>query len=232
MSQNKKFKKKSTTEEIFTGLDQGASKLEIFIEKHKQNVLYGISGIIILFLAYTGYKNYYKEPLEVEAKENFSWAYEMFKLDSLDLALNGDGNNIGLLEIIDRYGITKTGDLSNYCAGICYIKQGKYVEAIDLLNNFSLNDKILAPISKGAIGDAFMEMEQYEDALKYYKNAINKNNNNTTTPFYLMKAGKVCMILEKNKDALNFFERIKKDFPSSIEANNIDKFIERMKQSI
>ena len=232
MAQNKKKKKTSTTEKIFNTLDNDASKIELFIEKNKENVIYVISGLVGIFLLFIGYNKYIKEPLEIEANEEIAMASIMFRQDSLDLALNGYGDNLGFLDIIEEYGSTKSGNLANYYCGIIFIKKGEFDKAIEHLSNFSSNDIIVSSIAKGLIGDAFMELEQYEDAVEYYKKASDNNPNETTTPMYLLKAGKVCMMyLNDKKSALKYFEKIKEDFPNTTESRDIDKYIARVKIS-
>src|SRR5690606_41371229 len=78
---------------------------------------------------------------------------------------------------------------------------------------------------KGGIGDAFSQLEQYEDALSYYDQAATMRNNEFTTPLYLYKAGIVALELGKADKALGYFNRIKEEFASSTEATNIDVFI-------
>lgn len=83
----------------------------------------------------------------------------------------------------------------------------------------------LGSIASGAIGDAFVQLNQPEDALEYYIKAAQNSANNYTTPMYLYKAGNIAMQLGQNDEALQYFTRIKEDFPDATEATNIDVFI-------
>ena len=49
-----------------------------------------------------------------------------------------------------------------------------YQEAISYLEEFSSDDAVLGALAKGAIGDAFSQLNQQEDALEYYEKAIAK----------------------------------------------------------
>ncbi len=53
-----------------------------------------------------------------------------------------------------------------------------------------------------------------------------------TSPAFLMKAGWAYELLDKNKDALNAFEKIKIDFPKSREARDVEKYISRAKAKL
>ena len=104
-----------------------------------------------------------------------------------------------------------------------YIEQ--YEDAIEYLRNFSSDDIILSTLALGCIGDAFLEMDNLDNALDYYEEAANNVDNDFTTPRYLMKQA---MVLEQNKDsneALELYKRIKVDYSKSQQAQDIEKYI-------
>ena len=188
-----------------------------------------IGAIIVIVLGYIGYKKLYLGPKEKEAQGQMFMAQKYFEMDSLNLALNGDGNYLGFLSIIDDYGITKSGNLANYYAGMCYLKKGEFDNAIEHLKKFSSDDEFLSSLSLGAIGDAYMELGDNDKALDFYlKAAKNKENDFTSAQFYL-KAGFVYEELKQFDKALEQYEKIKKDFFRSYESRDIDKYIERVK---
>jgi tetratricopeptide (TPR) repeat protein len=135
----------------------------------------------------------------------------------------------GFLSIIDDYGMTKASNLSKYYAGVCYLKLGNYDEAIDYLKSFKGKDQIIGPMAKGALGDAYMEKNESSKAASYYMEAAEMNENEFTTPLFLMKAGWTYELLADYDKAVKVYERIKYDFPASNEAREIDKYIARAK---
>jgi tetratricopeptide (TPR) repeat protein len=146
--------------------------------------------------------------------------------DSLfTLAINGGEGKYGMLDIIDQYSGTPAANLANYYAGMAYLNLKDYQNAITYLSAFSSDDKMLAPIAKGGIGDAFVQLNQLEDGLDYYEKAIKTNTNDFTTPLYLLKAAKVAIDLERYEKALLYLNRIKEEFASSNEARDIDVLI-------
>jgi len=88
---------------------------------------------------------------------------------------------------------------------------------------------LLGPTAKGAIGDAFADINQPEDALDYYLKAADLRDNNFSTPLYLFKAANTALDLGKNSKALDLFNKIKKEYPNSQEAKNIDIYINKAK---
>jgi len=86
---------------------------------------------------------------------------------------------------------------------------------------------MLAALAKGNIADAFVEIEQPEDALQYYLDAARVKDNNFTSPLYLFRAGNVAMDLGKYAEAEDYYTTIKDDYSKSEEAKNINIFIQR-----
>jgi len=186
-------------------------------------------GIVAVVLIFIGSKRFYIDPRENDAASEIFMAERFFERDSFAIALNGYGTYPGFLQIIDDYGMTKGANLSKYYAGVCYLKTGNYEEAIDHLKSFKAKDQILGPMAKGAIGDAYMELNQTAKAAGFYMEAADLKDNEFTTPLFLMKAGLTYEILKDYKKALEIYERIKFKYPTSTEARDIDKYIARAK---
>lgn len=221
-------KKTDKTENRIVAVEEAFSKTEQFIENNQKIILIVVGAIIVIVLGFFGFKRLYLAPKEKEAQGQMFMAEKYFELDSLNKALNGDGNYLGFLDIIDQYGITKSADLAHYYAGICYLKKGDFENAIKYLKHFKSNDEMVQPMATGAIGDAYMELNQVDKALDYYLKAANEKKNELTTPMLLMKAGWVYEDLGKYDQALAIYKRIKNEYPRSEEGNDIDKYIGKM----
>lgn len=222
-------KKTNNTEEKIMAVEEALSKSEIFIEKNQKVLTIILGSIALLVLAFFGFQRFYLIPQEKEAQSQMFMAEKYFEQDSLKLALNGDGNYAGFLQIIEDYGMTKSAKLANYYAGIIYLNDGKYQEAIDHLEKFTIKDEMVSPMAKGAIGDAYMEMGKGDKAAEYYLKAADLNKNDFTTPVFLQKAAWAFEDLGKKEDALKTYERIRVEYPRSAEARDIEKYITRLK---
>lgn len=224
----------STTAEVFNTLDQGASKTEEWVAKNQKYIFIVIAVVAVVVLGYLGYNKFIQEPKESEAMNDMFQAQQYFdqavaggvQSDSLyTLSLNGGEGKFGMLDIVSEYKGTDAANLANYYAGMAYLNTKDYTNAVEYLSNFSSDDDVLGPIAQGGIGDAFMQLDQKEDALDYYVKAANMKTNNFTTPMYLFKAGTTALELGKNGDALKYFNRIKDEFSTSTEALNIDVWV-------
>ena len=130
-----------------------------------------------------------------------------------------------VVDIIDNYSGTNAANLANYYAGVAYLNTGKYQEAIEYLDQFKADDANVAPIAKGAIGDAFAQLDQKEDALKYYENAAAMSSSELTAPRFLLKAGITAIDLGKPTIALKHLNAIVDEYPKSPEATKATLYL-------
>jgi tetratricopeptide (TPR) repeat protein len=222
-------KKKDQTEERIVAVEEALSKTEQFIERNQRIISYIVGGLIVVVLLVFGYRKFVTLPKEKAAEKAMFTAEYYFEQDSLELALYGAGESIGFLGIIDDYGSTSTGNLARYYAGISYLNLGEYEQAIDHLEAFDGEDLILSAMALGALGDAYMELGNTDEAISYYEKAAGKNANEFTTPTFLLKAAWAYEINNEYEKALENFERIKREYPKSREARDIDKNIAKVK---
>lgn len=225
-------KKKTTQQDNLQELESALTKTEQFIEDNQKMITYIVGAVIIVVAGYLAFNKFYLQPKEKEALTQMFMAENYFEKDSFNLAINGDGNYLGFLDIIDDYGITKSANLANYYTGISYLHLGQYDEAIDYLKKFKTDDLLLAPVKAGAIGDAMLQLGDNDGALKQYKKAFSETDNDLTTPVYKMKAAKLLESMNKLDEALKLYQEIKKDYPQSTEGTSADKYIARVKNKI
>jgi tetratricopeptide (TPR) repeat protein len=218
-------------EEIIVDVEEVYSKTEHWVVENQKSLTIIVGAIVLMMVSYFAYKNFYLQPQEVEAQEQMWQAQKAFANDSLDQALYGNDVAYGFLDIIDNYGITESANLSNYYAGISYLRLGQYEEAIQYLEDYDCSDIMVCAVALGATGDAFMEMGEVDKAISYYESAFGHNANDLTTPIYLMKAARAHEEVGDYTDALALYNRIKEEYPNSNEGQQIEKFIARAEGS-
>jgi tetratricopeptide (TPR) repeat protein len=221
-------KKGNKTDDQFAQIEETLSKTEQYIENNQENLVRIVGAIVVVIALFIGYQKLYIAPMEKEAQVDMFMAELYFQKDSFNLALNGDNSTyLGFIEIADEYSGTKVGELANYYAGLSYLNTGDFENAIEYLNDFSSDDIVLSSLALGCIGDAYMELEDADNALSYYEDAASYTDNEFTTPRYMLKQA---MIHESNgdyADALALYKGIEADYKSSREGNGIEKYIAR-----
>ncbi|HQW46155.1 MAG: tetratricopeptide repeat protein [Bacteroidetes bacterium] len=189
------------------------------------NVLIGILAVVAGIFAYT---RFYKAPKIQKSNDAIFRAQTYFGIDSINWALNGDGSNLGFLKIIDKYSGTPAANLSQYYAGICYLKMGDFAKAEKHLKSFDGKGTMVSYVAKGALGDAYMEQNKTAEAISAYLEAGADENNILLTPVYLERAGMAYEMQNKKEDAIKTYKKIVEKFPSSPQSQNIKKSLARL----
>ncbi|NVJ46058.1 MAG: tetratricopeptide repeat protein [Cytophagia bacterium] len=191
------------------------------MEKFKKEVgpvgfIGAIVGLAVLVIA-SGlfFLDYRKDQKNIDAQNEIFQAQYYYEHDSLDYALEGDGRNLGFIDIIDIYGGTEVANLASFYAGASYLKQRQYDVAIDYLKDFSSEEILVQGRAYSLIGDAYMELGNFSDAADYYERASNEVDDIYFSPSYLLKAS---LAYEKGSDltsAIASLDKIIKDYAKS-----------------
>lgn len=186
----------------------------------------------ILLLAVAGYLAYYFVILkpEEETARKYLWLPEkFFMMDSLEKALYGPSPDVyGFLQIATRYPSTDAGKLASLYAGLIYMKMEKYDSAIEFLRNASPGDVILRGMVPGLIGTAYLELNDTLAAEKYFAIAATCGEKTYVEPLFLFRLARLKEHNGKYREALEYYQKIKREYPGSDQARDIDKYIARV----
>lgn len=225
-------KKKKKEAKGFESIEQSLTRSEQFIEKYQKQLTIGFVAIVALVGLYIAYTRWYKAPLEQEALEQMYVAEQYFSADSFQLAINGDGQFPGFLNIVDSYGSTKAGNMAKLYLGISYFETEQYDLAIEYLSDFKSDHPELAPLAYGNIGDAYNEKGDAAKAAEYYEKAAAFDDNILTSPVYYMKAARAYEQVSNYQKALDVYKIIKAEYKETDEGRQIEKYIARAEMKL
>lgn len=217
------------TEQAPVAIDEVLGKSEAFVLKNKNNIIAAVLAVVLIVGGIIAYNTFISEPREAEAAEALYPAQELFISSQFELALNGDGTNLGFIAIADEYSGTESGNIAKAYAGISLAQLGKYDEAIPYLKDFSGDDQMIAPAVLGTLGNCYAQTGDNDAAIKNFIKAAEKAQNATISPYYMLQAGIIYESMGKPEKALDLYTDIKKEYPSWIYAQDIDKYINRVK---
>lgn len=220
--------KKDVNPQTISNVEQTLTRTEQFLEEHYKELLIGL-GIIIVLVGIGWLGKLYLNNRNDEAQSQIYQAEKYLEIDSLNLALNGDGNYLGFIDVASEYKFTNTGNLARYSAGICYLRLGEYETAIEFLNKYKKKDKVIGSLAIGATGDAYVELGDLDKGVAKYLEAADYASNSFNTPIYLKKAGEIYELNGEYPKALKVYERIEVEYPESTEGTTIEKYIARVK---
>ena len=233
-------------DERLENVEEALSKTELWIENNQKTLWIILIVLLVVAFGIFGITKYQQKrnqaamnqifPQQINFEEQATKAVDFasyyMENENYATALNGDDTNPGFIDIVSKYGSTKSGKLAAYYAGLCYMKEGDYNNAIEYFKKYTNEDKVLAPMALGLTGDCYLQLGDNQNAVSYYEKATKKSPNDFTTPMYLVKLGMTYEIMGNNAKALETYKTLKKDYPQSNEAFEISKNIANLEQKM
>ena len=195
------------------------------IETNKKAMGIAMGAILVVAALTFAWLYLYRIPTNNKAME----AYNKVELSS---AMNDSLSAAQYKKVADEYGSTAAGKLAALSAAETLYNSGKYEDAAKYLKKFSSKDKVLDANAQILLGDCYVNLKKYDDAVAAFKAAVKKGDGNPQiAPRALLKQAVVYDEQKKYGDALNCYETIKKDYPEFSLGNgiSIDAYIEREK---
>ena len=196
---------------------------EEFVRSNR-NVLLGLLAAVVL--AVVGGFGYYtwRTQQDQKAQATMFRAVNNWEADSLSKAVKGDGRAPGLTTVANEYGSTKAGNLANFYTGVALLKQGKYKESIDFLEDFSSDDYLVQSRAYSLMGDAQLELNKPKEAADLYAKAADHNANEYFSPGYLLKEATARELANDSEGAVKAYERIIAEYPTAQEVGEARQY--------
>jgi tetratricopeptide (TPR) repeat protein len=212
---------------------EAVSKTEEFFQKNQKLITWICVAIVVIIGGYFANKYLIAQPRAEKASAEMFAAVQEFNSSNWEVALNGDENHAGFLEIIDNYGSTPQGSLAAHYAGVCYLKLSDKENALTYLAKYKAGKGAPAEIINaqniGLQADIVADGGDLKKAAALYTKAVEASANSLTAPYYLKKLGQVEEALGNNAAALAAYQRIADEYNTALEARDIDTFIGRVK---
>lgn len=212
----------STTPQSTEGLT-ALEKLAVSYENNKKTVNTVVIAIVVAVGGFFAYKNLVVAPNEEKASIAMMRAEQLFSIDSVNLALNGDAQNAGFLKVIKKYEGTASANVAHFYAGSCYLKMGDYPNAIKHLKEFDAKGTVLEHAKSGLLGDAYMETNDTKNAIENFNAAITDADDDVFTPIYLQRLAIAYEKTNRIEDAKKAYMRIRDEFPRSFQGRDVEK---------
>ena len=220
--------KETKKQEELVNVEEVVNKSEAFLTKNKNTIVGGIVAVVVVIAAVFCYNNYVKAPRELKASEALFQAEQYFRNGNFEQALNGDSlGAVGFVTVAEEYRGTEAGNLANAYAGMALAQLKKYEEALKYLNDFSGDDAMVAPAALGTMGNCYAQLGQNDKAASALMKAASMSDSHSLSPIYLLQAGQIYEELGQNDKAVEAYKQIKNKYFNSMQAYDIDKYIER-----
>ena len=210
------------------------TKVLAFNSKYQNIILSVLIGILVFIIAILAFNRFYVQKKNVEAatqiQKPIQWLMQG-DTASLRMALDGDGENDGFLDIASNYKITKTSNTANYYAGLAYLRLGQKEDAMEYLKKFKKKEDVLWYACQATIGDLYDEQGDESKAISYYEKAV-KSEDPYFTPISLFKLGQMYERKGDWNKALDAYKAIEDRFYSEYNRMSVAQYAERAKSKV
>jgi TolA-binding protein len=209
--------------------NDAVNKVDAFWKRNQKIITYVGLAIILVIGGWYAYKQYVVKPNEEKAQAAIFKAEEYYRMDSLNLALNGNQADKGFLYVIKNYGGTQSGELARYYAGVCYLRLKDFDNAIKHLKEFDTDSRLVQAIAWGRLGDAYSEKGDKSKAIDLYKKAGRHfPEEEVNSSEFLFRAAQLLEIDNKKDEAIDIYKELKEKFPKSEKGGQADRYINRL----
>lgn len=217
--------KKETTRTSIDELNESLSSFEQKVENNKKYIYWITGAIVAVALVVLGYVYGIHNPNMEKAKA------EIAKAD-LDLSLGKDSVALQeYLAVANNYS-NDPANRANLNAAIILYQKGKYQEAADNIKKFDAEGTIVGPASQSLLGDCYVNLKKYDEALSAFDKAISLSKDNALyTPLFMIKKAVVYREQKNFKAEAEIYQTIKDNYPEFSASYRIDveKYLVRAK---
>ncbi len=210
--------------------EEAIAKAKDFWTKYSKPILIVGTVLVLLVGGFWGYKNLVQKPKEEKAADALFKAEDYYRKDSVNAALNGDGQSMGFLKIISKYSGTEAANLASFYAGSCYIKMDDNANAIKHLKKFSSDAKQIQQRAYKLLGDASADLGKNDDALDYYKKAAHhfeEDQANSAEALFLA-AYLADRVMKNQKEAIALYKELKEKYPRTQQGFDADNYLAQL----
>lgn len=218
-------KKETKQVEETVAFDAQLNKAESFIKENLKKLTIALAAVVVLVVGIWAY-TYWQGQRETKAQNAIAASQELFMQENYELALNGNENSVGFLQVMDQYSGTKTANLAKLYAAICYAKADKYEDAIKMAEDFSgKGDQMVSPAAIAALANCYIQTGQNDKGVELLIKAAKKADNDAISPSFLLQAATVLEADGNNEKAVELYTEIKTKYINSPLADQMDAYI-------
>jgi tetratricopeptide (TPR) repeat protein len=207
------------------------NKVRSYYDLNKKYITYGIIALIAIVVLggiYLRNRSANSEKAATELGKVFS-IYDAGANDARQYKVAIDGlpgkGIMGLKAIAESYGGTEAGELARFYLANAYYYTGSVDEALREYDKFSGSEKLVKASALAGLAACYESKGNYTDAGSSFEKAAGMVSTNPSAPVYFASAAR-CYAKAGEKDkALNVFQRLKHEYPTSQEARDAERYV-------
>lgn len=200
-------------------------KTRAWIEENRRLVSYIVAIPIVLIAVLWFVENNRRQNNE-RATTDLAKVYQLYDQGQYKLAIDGipQENIRGLQSIVDDYSSTEAGEMAKLYLADCYFNLNDYDNALKYFQGVDISDKLLSSSALAGEASCYEAKGNHEEAASLYEKAASKYMTALQAPEDLFNAANNYSKAGKKDKAAEMLNRLKKEFPSSSYARDIDRY--------
>jgi len=98
------------------------------------------------------------------------------------------------------------------------------IKHLNTYNDVSVSDKMVSATALAGVAACYEAKEDFSEAASYFEKAASKNMTSMQAPENLQRSAvQLCCCREKEEKAVELLQTLKKEFPASIYAREVDR---------
>jgi len=227
LAKKKKLSKKEIKEDkLVTTFYEAKS----FYEEHQTKLIAGIGVLVAIVVGIILYTNK-MESNSLAASTELSRVIQSYNAGLYQDAIDGKPGTkvLGLVKIVHEYGGSEQGELARIYLANSYYFTGQIDKAYSEYDNYSGSDDLMVASALAGKASIYVLKSDIESAADYYSKAASVNKYNPSNAEYLLEAGINYLKIDDFKNAKSSFEKIKKDYQTSLASREVDRYLAQIK---
>lgn len=188
---------------------------------HKNLVTGGAVAIIVLIAGILGF-NYIQGERARQAEELLGGIIMHYEGGDYRTALDGSGETLGLIDLIEQYGGTPSGNMARFYAGDALFRLADYDESLVYFAAFDAKDDIMGASAVAGQAAIYELQQDYRRAGALYRRAAGMEDNKLRTPVYLIAAARAYSEGGQFHEAEEMLEMIIEQYPDTDLQNEVE----------
>ncbi len=201
-----------------------------FIENNRGIVIGSLVAIVLVVAAGMGYF-FLQDSRNEEAMGRITQAVQKYEAGEYQAALDGDASFAGMIDVVNTYGGTVTGNLARFYAADALFRTGDYDRALGYFEDFDKDSNYLGASALAGEAAIYEIREDFSRAADLYMDAADIFPNKVTSPDYLLNAARSFERAGKKDRAKTAYEQLSEQYPDAQQAKDINFFIARLETS-
>jgi tetratricopeptide (TPR) repeat protein len=219
----KKISKKELKEDA---LISSYVKVTGWYETNKKMVGMGVLALVVVVIGAYAYMNN-RRANDEKASAELGKVYTYYDQGQFQLAIDGvpERNIAGLKSIVDNYGSSASGEMARFYLANCWFQLRKFDEALAAYGSFSPDGHLFTVARLAGIAACYEAKGDYEEAASKFEKAATVYTNDVNAAENFGHAAANYARAGNKERALELYKKIKKEFPKSTLARDVDRYI-------